>query len=184
MSEFLIPDERIVQLRQKWRFRGQVRPDFAIDPNGHEESVWDYPRPPALHHDRRRISVRTGNQVLAETNCAIRVLETASPPTFYIRPEDVRLNALEKSGDTSVCEWKGVASDLILAGTKNSVGWTYSRVFEEFAAIEGWYSFYPGRVECFLDDERVRAQPGHYYGGWVTDEIVGPFKGGPQYVGY
>jgi len=183
MAEFLVPDERTLQLREKWRFRGQVRPRFAIDPGEGEESVWDYPRPPVLQHDTRRVSVRVGSLVLAETSCAIRVLETASPPTFYIRESDVNVDSLEESGMSSNCEWKGIASDLALVGTSESIGWVYPKVFEEFAAIEGWYSFYPGRVECFVGQERARAQPGGYYGGWVTSEVVGPCKGDPEYAG-
>jgi hypothetical protein len=37
---------------------------------------------------------------------------------------------------------------------------------------------------CFVDGERVLPQPGDFYGGWVTHEIVGPFKGDPGTRGW
>ena len=179
MTEFLKADARIEASRSHWRHRGQDRPDFAIPPRDGQESVWDYPRPPRLAPDPRRVEVRLGDRVIAATDRAIRVLETASPPTFYIRPEDVEVTLLVPSGQTSLCEWKGQAVDFDLAGGPASVAWCYPRVFPEFAEIAGWFAFYPARLECFADGERVRPQPGGYYGGWITDEIVGPVKGEP-----
>ena len=179
MTEFLQADARIEASRSHWRYRGQARPDFAIAPKDGQESVWDYPRPPRLAADPRRVEVRLGDRVLATTDRAIRVLETASPPTFYIRPEDVDGASLVPSGRTSLCEWKGQAVDFDLASGPESIAWCYPRVFPEFAEIAGWFAFYPARVECFVDGERVRPQPGGYYGGWITDEIVGPVKGEP-----
>jgi uncharacterized protein (DUF427 family) len=179
MTEFLEPDERIRKRRDQWRYRGSVRPPFALAPGIDEESVWDYPRPPRLVHDPRPVEVRTDEEVIASTTRAIRVLETASPPTYYIPPEDVNVDSLEETGQTSFCEWKGLAVDLRLAGkaVPSSVAWVYPRVFREFEAIAGWYAFYPGRIACSLDGEHVLAQPGGYYGGWVTQGIVGPIKG-------
>jgi hypothetical protein len=47
-------------------------------------------------------------------------------------------------------------------------------------SIRDHLAFYPGRVDaCFVDDEQVRAQEGDFYGGWITADIEGPFKGGP-----
>ena len=169
--------------RAKWALRGQQRPDFAIEPGPGQESVWDYPRPPRIESDTRRVEIRFGERVLGSTTRAVRVLETASPPTFYLPPDDVTPGALVPSGRRSLCEWKGEAADLDLVDGPESVAWCYPRVFPEFAAIAGWIAFYPARVECFVGDERVRAQPGGYYGGWITDEIVGPVKGEPGITG-
>lgn len=179
MSDFLEPDEQTERHRSQWHYRGAVRPPFALAPRMDEESVWDYPRPPQLVDDPRRIEVVTKKGVIASTTRAIRVLETASPPTYYIPPADVEVDSLEETGETSFCEWKGIATDLRLAGraTGPSVAWIYPRVFREFEPITGWYAFYPGRIECYLAGERVRPQPGGYYGGWLTDGIVGPIKG-------
>lgn len=179
MTDFLHADARIEASRSHWRHRGQTRPDFAKPTREGQESVWDYPRPPRIVPDPRPVEVRFEGRVIASTTRAIRVLETASPPTFYVRPEDVDRAALVPSGRTSMCEWKGQAVDFDLADGPASVAWCYPRVFPEFAEIAGWFAFYPARVECFVDDERVRPQPGGYYGGWITDEIVGPVKGEP-----
>ena len=162
-----------------WKYTGQTRPSFAIEPKQGQESVWDYPRPPALVQDRRRIEVRHGNETIASTSNAFRILETASPPTVYIPPSDVELKQLVEVRGSSFCEWKGSASywALLEGREKSAIGWSYKTPSSSFELIKDYLSFYPGRVECYIDGERVRAQPGGFYGGWVTNEIVGPYKG-------
>jgi uncharacterized protein (DUF427 family) len=166
--------------RANWQHRGQARPDFAIEPGPGQESVWDYPRPPALVHDSRHVQVRYGDQVLADSHRTIRVLETASPPTFYILPDDVDFTLLQPDQGHTFCEWKGQADYFRLVNNDqviSHIAWCYSQPFERFEAIQNYVSFYPEKCECFVDGERVQAQGGGYYGGWVTPEIVGPFKG-------
>ena len=168
--------------RAKWRYRGDVRPPFADTPTAAQESVWDYPRPPRIEADARHVRVMHGTETLADTHAALRVLETASPPTFYLPTADVNLPLLEASTQSTLCEWKGVgqAFDLIASGhgaSLSAVAWAYLDVYPEFEAIRGFFAFYPARVRCMVDGVGVRPQHGGYYGGWVTDEIVGPFKG-------
>lgn len=168
--------------RAKWRYRGEDRPDFAHAQGQFEESVWDYPRPPAMVPDARLVQVLVDDKVVAATRESIRVLETASPPTFYIPPDDVELEWLVPTANESLCEWKGIATSFDLALDQERVeaaAWVYERVFPEFADIQGWVSFYPGKVTCLVEGESVYPQPGGYYGGWVTREIMGPFKGEP-----
>lgn len=160
-----------------WNYRGQKRPPFAEEPEAGKESVWDYPRPPRIESDSRRVLVRQGERLLADSGRAVRILETASPPTFYLPPEDVRQELLEASPGQSYCEWKGAARYWRVKGAAAAQAWSYPDPTAPFRAIAGFLSFYPGLVECYVDGERVRAQPGSFYGGWVTDEIVGPFKG-------
>ena len=168
--------------RAQWNHRGSTRPPWAVEPKPGEESVWDYPRPPRLNSDRRLVRVVHGATIIAESRRAIRVLETASPPSFYIPPGDVRMEALVRGRGASHCEWKGDASYWSLctdAGEIANVGWSYERPYAEFMAIQGYSSFYPAKVECYVGGERVQPQHGGFYGGWVTAEIVGPFKGEP-----
>ena len=179
MSEFLDADRSVLRHRKLWRYRGTDRPPFAIAPGAEQESVWDYPRPPRIVPDRRLVEVRAGSSLIASSVRSVRVLETASPPTFYLPPEDVDETRLVPSGRVSSCEWKGLACDLDLVGGPRSAGWRYDEVYPEFASIAGWYAFYPSRLECLVARERVRPQPGGYYGGWLTKEIVGPVKGEP-----
>jgi len=174
------PDaQAIARARAHWRHRGDVRPPFADEPGPGQESVWDYPRPPRIESDSRHVQVLFDDRCIAESRTAMRVLETASPPTFYLAPTDVRLDWLNSNGSSSDCEWKGIAVDLDLRDGPRSAAWTYRETFPEFEAIAGWIAFYPARLTCLLDEERVRPQPGAYYGGWITDEIVGPVKGEP-----
>jgi uncharacterized protein (DUF427 family) len=172
----------IAQSRAKWRYRGNERPPFAIVPQAGQESVWDYPRPPRIAPDAREVVVRAGGIEIARTVHAIRILETASPPTVYIPPGDVRTEYLEQSEGTSLCEWKGPAGywSVVLPDRRlERVAWSYPDPFPEYEAIRGYFSFYPAYLECTIDGTRVQPQPGTFYGGWVTPEIVGPFKGEP-----
>lgn len=170
--------DAVLAARAKWRFRGRGRPPFATAPGPGQESVWDYPRPPRIAPDPRRVRVMHGGRILADSTRAWRVMETASPPTFYLPAEDVEDALLHPSGRTTFCEWKGLAHEFDLAGHEG-VAWAYVDIFQEFTDIAGHFSFYPARVDCTVDGETVRPQPGDYYGGWVTSEIVGPMKGAP-----
>ncbi len=166
--------------RAKWRYRGDTRPDFAELPGPGRESVWDYPRPPRVETDPRRVRVQWGDLVVAASARAVRVLETASPPTFYVPADDVRSERLIPAPGRSECEWKGTASYASLAHAGElleNVAWSYPAPLPGFEEIAGYFSFYPARVECWVGEERVQPQPGGFYGGWVTSEIVGPFKG-------
>ncbi len=77
-----------------------------------------------------------------------------------------------------MCEWKGVAESLDIAGVADA-GWRYVRMFPAFESLYRWIAFYPARLDCFVDDEPVQPQPGGYYGGWVTADLAGPIKGEP-----
>jgi uncharacterized protein (DUF427 family) len=146
------------------------------------ESVWDYPRPPAVVACQRRVRVAFAEQSIADSTNALRVLETASPPTIYVPAADVRTDLLIPVQGSTVCEWKGVATyfDVAADGEQSSrAAWSYPELPAAYAALVDHYAFYPGRVECHLDEERVRPQVGGFYGGWVTDDIAGPFKGEP-----
>ena len=83
--------------RSKWRYSGQERPPFAATPEPGQESVWDYPRPPRIEAQNREVIVRLGDTELARSRRAVRVLETASPPTVYLPAADVRMDLLEAS---------------------------------------------------------------------------------------
>ena len=170
-----------------WTHRGKQRPAFARQPAPGEESVWDYPRPPALVADERHIMIFCQELCVVDSSRAFRVLETASPPTFYFPPADVNTTLLQPASGGSFCEWKGQAHYWNL-NTPNGVleraGWSYESPRPAFAAIAGWLAFYPQRLDCRIDQQQVRPQDGGFYGGWVTDEIVGPLKGEPGTGGW
>ncbi|WP_328907197.1 DUF427 domain-containing protein [Streptomyces sp. NBC_00234] len=147
------------------------------------ESVCDYPRPPRVEADTRRVAVWCRGETLAESVRALRVLETSHPPVFYIPREDVRIDQLSRSATESLCEWKGAATYWSLTANGvvlPDVAWSYEVPAPRYALLAGHLAFYPRRVDCTVDGERVSPQPGNFYGGWITAEIVGPFKGGPR----
>jgi uncharacterized protein (DUF427 family) len=161
------------------------RPD-PVGPG--QESVWDYPRPPSAEVSARHVVVELGGRVLADTVRAIRVCETSHPPVYYVPREDVADDVLEEAQGGSWCEWKGEATywDAVVDGRRvPAVGWSYEDPSPGFEQLRGAVAFYPGRVDrATVDGEQVRPQTGGFYGGWITDEVVGPFKGDPGTLGW
>ena len=151
-------------------------------PERAKESVWDYPRPPRIEPESRRVRVELGDEILADSIRALRVLETASPPTVYIPRADVRKESLsEAQGGHTLCEWKGRAEYMHVeaGGTRaERAAWHYPDPRPDFERLRGHFAFYAGRVDaCYLGKELVTPQGGTFYGGWVTAEIQGPYKG-------
>jgi uncharacterized protein (DUF427 family) len=164
-----------------WNYTGKERPEFAEEPGAGQESVWDYPRPPALVHCDALVEVKSNHHTIASTLSSLRVLETASPPTYYLPGADIDWSQLVETAYHSYCEWKGEATYWALASdpTATVVAWSYENPSERFSEIDGCVSFYPGRIDCLVNSERVTPQPGDFYGGWVTKSIAGPVKGTP-----
>jgi uncharacterized protein (DUF427 family) len=163
-----------------WYYTGKVRPPFAEMPSAGQESVWDYPRPPRAERSTKTILVMFQDRALARSSRSIRILETAGPPTYYLPAADVNFDCLDPCGGESWCEWKGRAHYLRLAPPVKSdqaVAWYYPVPNDEYCALANYVAFYPGRVACWVDEERVEPQAGEFYGGWMTHEIVGPVKG-------
>ena len=148
-----------------------------------KESVWDYPRPPRVEPSTQLIRVVFNGTTVAETRSALRVLETSHPPVYYVPPSDVRQQLLSPTAHRSYCEYKGRASYYSLkVGNKVSenAAWSYHQPSAGYESIKDHLAFYPARVDaCYVDGERVQAQDGDFYGGWITSNIEGPFKGGP-----
>jgi uncharacterized protein (DUF427 family) len=157
-------------------------------PREGQESVWDYPRPPALVPSSRHVVIRFGGVVVADSRRAWRVLETSHPPTWYVPRADVTPGLLRPSSARStLCEWKGAATywDVVTpTGTLEAALWSYEDPTPGFADLAGAVTGYPARLECTVDGEKVRPQEGGFYGGWITDDVAGPFKGVPGSWGW
>lgn len=152
------------------------------------ESVWDYPRPPRVVPSSKLVKVVFNETVVAETRESLRVLETSHPPTYYIPPGHIRRELLIRTGRTSFCEFKGMAayySVKIEERIAGNAAWSYHNPSPAFLVIKDYLAFYPGLMDaCYVDGEKVRAQEGDFYGGWITSEIEGPFKGAPGTHGW
>jgi uncharacterized protein (DUF427 family) len=157
-------------------------------PGPGQESVWDYPRPPRLEKTTRHIQVVLNGQVVADTRRALRLLETSHPPTYYIPPEDVRTDLLFPAPGDSLCEWKGSAryyTVRVREAVAARAAWSYPDPLPRFAALKDHIAFYASAMErCTVDGEAAKPQPGGFYGGWITDDLAGPFKGGPGSAGW
>ncbi len=164
-----------------------MRPN-PISPGPGQESVWDYPRPPRLEPTTKHIRVVFNGVTVAETRRAWRVLETSHPPVYYIPPQDIRAEYLKPGAGRSFCEWKGEARYVTLEVNDRraeNIGWFYPNPTPAFAAIRDHIAFYAAPLDgCYVDSERVTPQPGGFYGGWITADIVGPFKGEPGTMGW
>lgn len=164
-----------------------------VDPPRRKESVWDYPRPPRLEQTKRRLRITLGLVTVADTVCGFRVLETSHPPVYYLPQTDLAMHLLFPSTRRgSFCEWKGNARywDLKVGKTiLPAVAWSYPDPTRSFAPLADHLAFYPAPFlppsgTCTVDDEQVEPQPGGFYGGWITRDLVGPFKGAPGTLGW
>lgn len=176
------PSPEVLRARRKWKWNGQERPAWADAPAAGQESVWDFPRPPRIEPELRTVRVEHGGEVVAETRSALRVLETAGAPALYLPVADVDPALLVVSSGESFCEWKGRARlfDVTAGKGASEAAWSYPDPYPEFESIRGRLAFHPARVDaCWLGNLRATPQLGGYYGGWVTDELAGPIKGGP-----
>jgi len=160
-----------------------------IEPKAGQESVWDYPRPPRVEQVSKHVTVTCAGLPLASSNRAYRVLETSHPPVFYIPAADVATEYLNRDPKRkSMCEFKGEAAYWNFEGDAThipGVGWTYPEPRSGYEMLKDHFAFYPSKMEaCYVGEERVQAQEGDFYGGWITSDIVGPFKGGPGTFGW
>jgi len=150
--------------------------------NSNRESVWDYPRPPAIENVPQRIKILFNGEVIADSINAKRVLETSHPPTYYIPMEDIKREALQSAPRRTWCEWKGQAEyfDVVIRDrVARSAGWYYPKPTSEYLEIKDHVAFYANKMDkCYVGDELVKPQKGDFYGGWITSNIDGPFKGG------
>lgn len=164
-----------------WVYKGSERPPFAIEPRGGQRSVWDFPRPPILERESKPIVVSFQGKKIVDSIVALAVLETASPPTYYIPQCDIDMSLLIKlSAKKSICEWKGNAIYWALK-IKNtlSIAWSYPNPFPEFELLKDYLAFYPQHLDCYVDCKIVKTQAGEFYAGWITADLTGPFKGEP-----
>ena len=152
------------------------------------ENVWDYPRPPRLEPVRQRIRVVLGGAFIADTMAAFRVLETSHPPSYYLPPDAFVPGSLRPSERRSFCEWKGEADYWTVVGAgrvERDAGWSYPNPPPAYAGLRDHVAVYAGRMDaCYVEDERVTPQPGGFYGGWITRNLTGPFKGAPGTLGW
>ena len=164
-----------------------VRPN-PISPKAGQESVWDYPRPPRVEDTNKHIQIIFNKQVIADTYRAKRLLETSHPPNYYIPLEDIKSEYLTQSHHASYCEWKGKARYYNVQVEDRqalNAAWGYPDISPRYAALKGSVGFYPGPMDaCYVDEEQVEPQAGDFYAGWITKDVVGPFKGEPGSWGW
>jgi uncharacterized protein (DUF427 family) len=149
------------------------------------ESVWDYPRPPRLEPAGVRIRILHAGHTLADTTSALRILETSHPPVYYLPPSAIDMRQLHRSPTRqSFCEFKGFATYWSLPDIPDAA-WSYEAPSQAYASLAHHLAFYATKVdECWVDEERVIPQPGDFYGGWITSNLRGPFKGAPGTRGW
>ena len=158
------------------------------EPQSGQESVWSYPRPPLLVAASRHITVRFADETVAETDAAIRYIETAHPPTYFIPRSDVNMDLLEDTGFRTSCEWRGEAAyyDVVVGDARAGIAAVaFPAPAPEYAVLADYIAFHAGRCQqCTIDGEVAIAQQGPYYFGWITSEVVGPFKGAPGTINW
>jgi uncharacterized protein (DUF427 family) len=126
---------------------------------------------------------------------ALRILETSHPPVYYLPRAAISMHLLSRSARrSSFCEFKGSATYWNLDIPEQNVhaadvAWSYESPTRSYAALTGYLAFYASRLasvgaECWVEEELVQPQPGDFYGGWITSDLRGPFKGAPGTLGW
>ena len=150
--------------------------------------MWDYPRPPRIEAVDVRVSVVVGGEQVVDTRDVVRVLETSHPPVYYLPIAEFAPFSLVPAAGSSFCEFKGSARYLDVRGGSvlaERAAWNYPSPEAGFEILADRVAVYAGRTdECTVDGERVTPQPGHFYGGWITSNVVGPFKGEAGSLGW
>lgn len=153
-----------------------------------QESVWDYPRPPRVERVDRRVRVVLGGQTIVDTDDVVRVLETSHPPVYYVPLAAFASGALTPGEGSSFCEFKGGARYLDVHGgdqVRPRAAWNYPNPAPGYDVLADRVALYPASMDlCTVDGVEVTPQAGGFYGGWVTPEVVGPFKGEPGSMGW
>jgi uncharacterized protein (DUF427 family) len=93
---------------------------------------------------------------------------------------DVEETFLRSLGEGSFCEWKGPALywDLIEGERRlPQVAWSYPHPLDGAEPLANCIAFYAHNLDCTVDGSKAIAQPGGFYGGWITPDLSGPFKG-------
>jgi uncharacterized protein (DUF427 family) len=177
------PPSWLAAAREHWQWRGQAHPAFAAQPGPGQRSVWSFPRPPALAAEPREVLVRWQGLEVARTQRAVCVLETAHPPTYYLPWADVNRALFQPADGSSFCEWKGPARYWSLAqgGHKLArVAWSYPQPLAGAESLADCVALYCWpELACSVGGLPATPQPGGFYGGWVTADLAGPFKGEP-----
>ncbi|GAA3643562.1 DUF427 domain-containing protein [Microbacterium awajiense] len=153
-----------------------------------QESVWDYPRPPRVERVVKRLTIELGGETIIDTDDVVRVLETSHPPVYYVPVADFAEGALRPGGGSSFCEFKGAARYFDVYGgdeRRPRAAWAYPTPTPGFEVLADRVAVYPAPMDrCTLEGIDVQPQPGRFYGGWITPDIVGPFKGAPGSSGW
>lgn len=172
-------------LRERDRLRAfpRKRPVQIIQPGPGQESVWDYPRPPGLESISSYLRIIFAGVLIAESRQAIKIVETSCPPVYYVPPEHIHMQYMEKVRGGTLCEWKGLAQYWSICVGKIVVepaAWSYPDPEAAYSTIRDYLAFYPSKMDaCMIDSQIAVPQESDYYGGWITPNVVGPFKGAP-----
>lgn len=153
-----------------------------------QQSVWAYPRPAIAEPTGAHIVIEHAGVIIAATRASIRTLETSHPPSYYIPPSAIAPGVLRRASGSSFCEWKGAAIywDVVIGDhVLPRAGWSYPNPSPAFALLRDHVAFYAGPFDrCSVDGQTVTPQPGDFYGGWITADLAGPFKGVPGSRGW
>ncbi len=119
-----------------------------------DEPVLGHPRDP-IHRieclpSARRVVVRCGDTVLADSSRPVLLFEPPLPIRYYLPRDDVRLDLLQGSDTHTICPYKGVASYFSYAHdgvVAQDVAWTYPDALHDALPVQDMVCFYPEKVD-------------------------------------
>ncbi len=120
-----------------------------------DEEIFVHARDPYKRVDTtpssRRVQVRLGGEIVADSSRAHLLFETGLPTRYYIPKEDVRMDLLTSSDLKTGCPYKGVAqyfSAAVGSQTFGDIVWTYPDPIAECPKIKNLLCFFNEKVDA------------------------------------
>jgi uncharacterized protein (DUF427 family) len=112
-----------------------------------------------IRRTSRRLVVRSGERVIADSSRPLVLYESGFAPRWYIPREDIDEASLTSSDSETFCPYKGVCSYYDI-GDANRAAWSYRQAYAEVERVSDLVSFEPDKITVQLDGRQLHLEPG------------------------
>lgn len=155
---------------------------YIPDKEGVAEWVWDYPVQTEVVPFNKRVRAVWKGEVLAESRKAFKCCDLGNAPVYFLPPQDVAMEWMRPTEQRTHLEWMGVASYWQINVKRNlleSACISLTQASAQYGKLNNYFAFHAGLLDCEVDGHKVYPQKSRKHIGWITPELVGPFKGEP-----
>lgn len=130
----------------------------VLDWTEEDEAVTGHPRDPHKRVEAltssRHVEIAIDQVTVASSDRPVLLFETDLPTRYYLPVEDVRLDLLEPTDNSSVCPYKGKAESYWTwpgPPAVRNVAWSYAAPAPAVGAVAGRIAFYDELVDVSVD---------------------------------